>query len=261
MALIDCPECQGKVSSLAVACPQCGFPVKEYFLNLGKLKKENALKELFKNNTSLQKIVNGANIMLGSYKGAPMWWTVKERIGDFAYLLNVGCLDFKAYNTRKSEADWNRSTIREWLNDEFLKNSFSEEEMSLICKIKTVDKHASGFVVGSRCVDDNDMILLPSEAEAKRYGITLVPVTKYALENCPNTGKLYSSQYNRNNNVRYTRVWLRTDNDYYTSKSSTRAMVTEPNGVDTFGEGVYSNYIGICPCMWIKVPNITVEKD
>ena len=28
MALIECPECRGKVSSSAVACPHCGFPVK-----------------------------------------------------------------------------------------------------------------------------------------------------------------------------------------------------------------------------------------
>ena len=29
MALIDCPECKGRVSSRAAACPHCGFPVRE----------------------------------------------------------------------------------------------------------------------------------------------------------------------------------------------------------------------------------------
>lgn len=27
MALIECPECSGKVSDLALSCPHCGFPV------------------------------------------------------------------------------------------------------------------------------------------------------------------------------------------------------------------------------------------
>lgn len=27
MALIDCPDCGGRVSNLAAACPACGFPV------------------------------------------------------------------------------------------------------------------------------------------------------------------------------------------------------------------------------------------
>ena len=29
MALIECPECGGQVSTLAAACPHCGFPVSE----------------------------------------------------------------------------------------------------------------------------------------------------------------------------------------------------------------------------------------
>ncbi len=27
MALVECPECGGQVSTLAAACPHCGFPV------------------------------------------------------------------------------------------------------------------------------------------------------------------------------------------------------------------------------------------
>ena len=32
MALIDCPECAGRVSDRAAACPHCGFPVREEHL-------------------------------------------------------------------------------------------------------------------------------------------------------------------------------------------------------------------------------------
>jgi hypothetical protein len=27
MGLINCPECQGKVSTAATACPHCGYPI------------------------------------------------------------------------------------------------------------------------------------------------------------------------------------------------------------------------------------------
>ena len=30
LSLIDCPECSGRVSSHAWACPHCGFPVFDY---------------------------------------------------------------------------------------------------------------------------------------------------------------------------------------------------------------------------------------
>jgi hypothetical protein len=29
MALIDCPECKGRVSDLARECPHCGFPMED----------------------------------------------------------------------------------------------------------------------------------------------------------------------------------------------------------------------------------------
>lgn len=35
MALIKCPECgREKVSSIATACPECGFPIKQHFENI-----------------------------------------------------------------------------------------------------------------------------------------------------------------------------------------------------------------------------------
>ena len=35
MALIECPECGGKVSNSAVSCPHCGFPIKARLRNEG----------------------------------------------------------------------------------------------------------------------------------------------------------------------------------------------------------------------------------
>ena len=35
MSLIACPECQGRVSDRAVACPHCGFPVREQVVDGG----------------------------------------------------------------------------------------------------------------------------------------------------------------------------------------------------------------------------------
>lgn len=31
MALICCPECDGKVSDQAVMCPHCGFPIRNSY--------------------------------------------------------------------------------------------------------------------------------------------------------------------------------------------------------------------------------------
>lgn len=42
MALITCPECNGMVSDEAIACPHCGYPIKEHALELCTKSKEIA---------------------------------------------------------------------------------------------------------------------------------------------------------------------------------------------------------------------------
>ena len=43
MALIKCPECNGKVSSFAIICPHCGFPMRKY----NEIDKEDINKDYF----------------------------------------------------------------------------------------------------------------------------------------------------------------------------------------------------------------------
>lgn len=41
MALIKCPECGKMVSSMAKACPNCGFPIRENLETIAKEESEN----------------------------------------------------------------------------------------------------------------------------------------------------------------------------------------------------------------------------
>ncbi|MCR4902245.1 MAG: DUF2225 domain-containing protein [Butyrivibrio sp.] len=45
MALIDCPECGGKVSDSAEACPNCGYAVKKHFDTLKEEEKKKLEKK------------------------------------------------------------------------------------------------------------------------------------------------------------------------------------------------------------------------
>jgi hypothetical protein len=45
MALIACPECEGRVSDRALACPHCGFPVREVRAKSGEGGGEEILRE------------------------------------------------------------------------------------------------------------------------------------------------------------------------------------------------------------------------
>jgi hypothetical protein len=45
MALISCPECEGRVSDRAAACPHCGYPVREERQRKGEGGGEEVLRE------------------------------------------------------------------------------------------------------------------------------------------------------------------------------------------------------------------------
>ena len=45
MALVNCPECGKQVSDSAMACPNCGYAIKEHFEKIEHEKKENARRE------------------------------------------------------------------------------------------------------------------------------------------------------------------------------------------------------------------------
>ncbi len=53
MAILNCYECEGRVSSLAIACPHCGAPVENKLIGVVESGDFSALQEL---------IAKGANV-------------------------------------------------------------------------------------------------------------------------------------------------------------------------------------------------------
>lgn len=68
----------------------------------------------------------------------PIEWIVLEEKGDKEFLLSKYIIDYKAYNNdpgmdpQKSLPIWEFSDIRQWLNTEFINETFSEEERAKI---------------------------------------------------------------------------------------------------------------------------------
>lgn len=78
----------------------------------------------------------GETIEFGSYEQdnnvsngkEPIEWIVLESEDDHALLMSVNCLDYKSYNIESMEATWETSSLREWLNNEFMDEAFSVRE-------------------------------------------------------------------------------------------------------------------------------------
>ena len=72
-------------------------------------------------------------IYFGKYKGTPIGWKILDRIGNQVLLITTEPMDEMAYNTEYKKVDWESSTIRKWLNEDFY-NTFDEKDRQRIIK-------------------------------------------------------------------------------------------------------------------------------
>ena len=105
----------------------------------------------------------------------PIEWLVLEVQGNKALLLSRYGLDAKPYNGEFVDITWEKSTLRAWLNQEFLKKAFSSTEQKAILTTAVDNSSSQGYSEWSTSGGNNtqDKIFLLSYGEAKKYlGVT-----------------------------------------------------------------------------------------
>lgn len=108
----------------------------------------------------------GEIITLGHYKwgkkSEPIKWIVAKKTKNQYLLLSAYWLRTMMFYSEPTEDNqligWDKSDIREWLNNEFLKSSFDDEERKRICETT---------LANSNGVDTKDFIFIPGDKENK----------------------------------------------------------------------------------------------
>ena len=102
-------------------------------------------------------------------------WLVVARDGQKALLLSRYGLDVQPYNKEDTNITWEKSTLRNWLNETFLNKAFTAQEQAGI-ELTNVDNSSSqGYSSWSTSGGNNtqDKVFLLSYAEANKYlGVT-----------------------------------------------------------------------------------------
>ncbi|MEE3422229.1 MAG: DUF6273 domain-containing protein [Succinimonas sp.] len=114
----------------------------------------------------------GNYVKFGSYPQedlapAPIEWLVLEAKGNEALLISRHALDCRQYHS-DSYITWEQCYLRTWLNNDFLKAAFSEEEQKRIkvTHLENANNPEHGTPGGN---PTDDRIFCLSLAEAKRY--------------------------------------------------------------------------------------------
>ena len=101
----------------------------------------------------------------------PIEWILLESKGNKHLLLSRYVLDWKAFDESGKAATWDYSSLRTWLNQEFLETAFSEPEKKQIGKNYVDNSYGQGVpginVYAGGNTSDSSFIL--SYAEAQRF--------------------------------------------------------------------------------------------
>lgn len=89
-----------------------------------------------------------------SGKVAPIEWVLLEIKGNTALVISKYAIDFKPYSSNEYffKKSWETSTLRHWLNDEFIKESFDSDEKKRICvtAIEIEPKRQKGLQIAKK---------------------------------------------------------------------------------------------------------------
>ena len=145
------------------------------------------------------KLKKGDYFKFGSYyqksgnKKTPIEWLVLKKSGAKMLLISRYGLDYKKYhNEYVKDITWENCDLRKWLNEEFLRNAFTESEKKKIMVTRLVnDSHPESGTIGGNSTADRVFCLSRAEVEslfkddeARKCALTQYAVEKKVFQDC-----------------------------------------------------------------------------
>ena len=157
-------------------------------------------------------------------------------------LISRYCLDAIPYNDTLEPINWEHTSLRRWLNEDFLETAFTRAEQRIIMAVENENpKHDIAKTSSGRSTIDRVFILNMEEAEAlfDSNSDRISGPTAYAAAR---------GAYVNNNNLMGW-WWLRTTS----FKTDHVTYVASGGGVSYEGREVTRDDAGVRPVIWVNV--------
>lgn len=168
-------------------------------------------------------------------------WVVIDRTNDSALVICKNIIDCKKFNESYGETSWDKCTLRSWLNNEFIKNSFAQFEKDKIHTTHLPSTKNPTYKT-QRGESTYDRIFLLSIDEVNKY-FSSSEKTKCIVTPLAKKNGAYCDTFN------YGYWWLRTTGEY----SNEASYIFYIGGVSTKGYDATGTIFGVRPAMWISL--------
>lgn len=172
------------------------------------------------------------------------WIVIARDRDNHALLLSRYCLDALPYNEDGGDVTWEDSSIRAWLNGEFLESAFGGDPNGFICTTECKTKDGRSGTDGGENTTDRVFLLAVDEVTQyfPKESSRRAPVTEYAKEQ--------GAEYDKNGNGWW---WLRTPG----KTQDMAAGVHTAGGVNYDGRDVDRTDLCIRPALWLDLDVVT----
>lgn len=181
-------------------------------------------------------------------------WQVLDKKGNKVLLMSKKVLDIQAYHKAWKDVTWEESTLRKWLNEDFVKEAFASNEKKKIqdSKIKNKDNKAEHWhTKGGN--DTTDKVFLLSIDETKKYfkedENRKGEITAYGIKRLAELWDMSESEikekYFAEANTWW--YWLRSSG----GRQCRAASVALGGGIREDGFCVFNDYEGVFPAVWV----------
>ena len=166
-------------------------------------------------------------------------WLVLDKKGSKTLVISKLALDCQQYNYMDTDITWEECTLRTWLNDEFLNDAFTDEEIAMIPTV-TVPADVNPDYETDPGKNTKDKVFILSETEAEQYlgtnDLRRCSASSYAIEH---------GAYDKNLGGCWW--WLRSP-----GSSQNQVGIVESDGRISSDSSHYNN-VAVRPSMWIEI--------
>ena len=188
------------------------------------------------------------------FKWEPVKWKVLEVSDDDIFVMAEQTLDCQKYDSSKySSVTWETSTLRKWLNEQFIGQAFSAEEQKLIKQTNVTNPRNSVYSIdGGKNTTDQIYILSEEEVKNAKYGFCQITNGFSQTRNPAVSDYSYSkgthySEFAADSREKGSYWWIRTP-----GQSLSRAATVFNGKLDMEGSDADCANLGIVPAMHLK---------
>lgn len=185
-------------------------------------------------------IVQMGNYQQDGQKEEPINWVVLTQDGDRVLLMSRDLLSSRPWDVTGTNLTYDKSSIRQWLNNEFVANAFTAEETDVILSMEqdNSDQHGYGTPAGA---NTTDKVFLLSVSEYDDYVKNSNYKTARPTALAVNEGAYTNGQGN-------AAWWLRSPG----TTAGSPAYLSSAGDLGSRAHEATETIIGIRPAIWVK---------